>query len=343
MFLSSVETTSTELNRLQICIKPTSVCIETTGFHCSVLLIFFIYYACQSEQEKQLMRQVRKEERKEERRQARRDRNAASDEQELDQETYLRAVGFDPDSMKVQRYTVMLLYFVSIFSIQWSARGLRKLCRYNGGMFFRGMGDCFIRLIKQQNGNVSWRRESARKGLPTTSGAQFAALLLVKPFVWFARAVVKWRSRSVAKSAYLSLWPPGYGVGDSVSSVVKGVCILVKTVVGVWAARLARSAPLLTALEYLVALTLYVYFCCCFLFSERLLFRQQPLRHYYHDQNGACTQVMFTLMCLMLWLRHNELQPSFQTPRYCTMHINPFTPNIHLILAKIEIKIIRDE
>ena len=61
------------------------------------------------------MRQVRKEERKEERRQARRDRNAASDEQELDQETYLRAVGFDPDSMKVQRYTVMLLYFVSIF------------------------------------------------------------------------------------------------------------------------------------------------------------------------------------------------------------------------------------
>lgn len=115
MFLSSVETTSTELNRLQICIKPTSVCIETTGFHCSVLLIFFIYYACQSEQEKQLIRQVRKEERKEERRQARRDRNAASDEQELDQETYLRAAGFDPDSMKVQRYTVMLLYFVSIF------------------------------------------------------------------------------------------------------------------------------------------------------------------------------------------------------------------------------------
>ena len=115
MFLSSVETTSTELNRLQICIKPTSVCIKTTSFHCSVLLIFFIYYACQSEQEKQLMRQVRKEERKEERRQARRDRNAASDEQELDQETYLRAVGFDPDSMKLQRYTVIQLScFISL-------------------------------------------------------------------------------------------------------------------------------------------------------------------------------------------------------------------------------------
>ena len=114
MFLSFIETTSTESNRLEICIEPTSVSNETSGFHFSVLLIFFIYYACQSEQEKQLMRQVRKEERKEERRQARRDRNAASDEQELDQETYLRAVGFDPDSMKVQRYTVMLLYLVNI-------------------------------------------------------------------------------------------------------------------------------------------------------------------------------------------------------------------------------------
>ena len=43
--------------------------------------------------------------------------------------------------------------------------------------------------------------KSARKGLNATSGAQFAALPLVKPVVWFARAVVNWRSRSVAKSA----------------------------------------------------------------------------------------------------------------------------------------------
>ena len=55
---------------------------------------------------------------------------------------------------------------------------------------------------EKQNGNVIWRRESARKGLNSTSGAQFAALSLVKPVVWFARAVVNWRSRSVAKSAY---------------------------------------------------------------------------------------------------------------------------------------------
>ena len=41
----------------------------------------------------------------------------------------------------------------------------------------------------------------ARKGLNTTSGTQFAALPLVKSVVWFARAVVNWRSRSVAKSA----------------------------------------------------------------------------------------------------------------------------------------------
>ena len=44
--------------------------------------------------------------------------------------------------------------------------------------------------------------ESARKGLNTTTGAQFTALPVVKPVVWFARAFVNWRSRSVAKSAY---------------------------------------------------------------------------------------------------------------------------------------------
>ena len=37
-----------------------------------------------------------------------------------------------------------------------------------------------IRMILQQNGNISWRRESARKGLNTTSGAQLASLPLVK-------------------------------------------------------------------------------------------------------------------------------------------------------------------
>ena len=31
---------------------------------------------------------------------------------------------------------------------------------------------------------------------------KFVALPLVKPVVWFARAVVNWRSRSVAKSAF---------------------------------------------------------------------------------------------------------------------------------------------
>lgn len=72
------------------------------------------------------MRLVRKEERKEERRQARRDRNAASDEQELDQETYLRAVGFDPDSMKAQRYTVMLVYLVNTLLNAMKCQGTGK-------------------------------------------------------------------------------------------------------------------------------------------------------------------------------------------------------------------------
>ena len=44
------------------------------------------------------------------------------------------------------------------------------------------------------------------EGLNSTSGAQFAALPLVKPVVWFARAVFNWRSCSVTKSAYLLPW-----------------------------------------------------------------------------------------------------------------------------------------
>ena len=66
-------------------------------------IMMLVCVGLQSEQEKQLMRQVRKEGRKEERRQARRDRNAPADEQDIDQEAYLRAVGFDPDLMKTQR------------------------------------------------------------------------------------------------------------------------------------------------------------------------------------------------------------------------------------------------
>lgn len=54
------------------------------------------------------MRQVRKEERKEERRQARRDRNA--DEQDIDHETYLKEVGFNPELMRAQRYLYLYCY-----------------------------------------------------------------------------------------------------------------------------------------------------------------------------------------------------------------------------------------
>ena len=51
-------------------------------------------------------------------------------------------------------------------------------------------------LIWQQNGNVIWQNP--------TSGALLAALPFVKPVVWFGRAIVNWRSRSVAKLAYCS-------------------------------------------------------------------------------------------------------------------------------------------
>ena len=49
--------------------------------------------------------------------------------------------------------------------------------------------------------------DGVRKGLNSTSGAQFVALPLVKPAVWFARTDVNWRSRSVAKSASYSAKP----------------------------------------------------------------------------------------------------------------------------------------
>ena len=55
---------------------------------------------------------------------------------------------------------------------------------------------CFSnRLIYQLNGNDGKARDA-------TSGAQFAALPLVKPAVWFLRTVVNWRSPFVAESAF---------------------------------------------------------------------------------------------------------------------------------------------
>ena len=56
--------------------------------------------------------------------------------------------------------------------------------------------------------SVDEGQESSRRGLIATSSAQFAPLPLVKPAVWFARAVVNWPPRSVAKSAYMSQKDP---------------------------------------------------------------------------------------------------------------------------------------
>ena len=63
------------------------------------------------------------------------------------------------------------------------------------------------RLIYQQEGNVSWRRESAQKGLNPASRAQFAALPYVKPVVWFARAVINYSWRACSQAISL-LWNP---------------------------------------------------------------------------------------------------------------------------------------
>ena len=60
---------------------------------------------------------------------------------------------------------------------------------------------------------VIWRQESARKGLNSTSGAQFASQPLVKPVVWFARAVFNWPSRSVANVFLLRSVSRGSTIG----------------------------------------------------------------------------------------------------------------------------------
>ena len=65
---------------------------------------------------------------------------------------------------------------------------------------------CFPDLATGRERQLTTGKRAERTN--TTCGAQFAALQLVKPFVWFARAVVNWRSRSVAKSAYYKDFPP---------------------------------------------------------------------------------------------------------------------------------------
>ena len=63
------------------------------GLNCIFLLF-------QSEKEKQSLKQIRKEER----RQARRERALGDEVADDDNETYLKALGFDPEVMRNQRY-----------------------------------------------------------------------------------------------------------------------------------------------------------------------------------------------------------------------------------------------
>ena len=106
-------------------------------------------------------------------------------------------------------YCVLYTYFLT--SVKWDKKGkmgkwgrskvLLFKCMY---LSYKGYVDATLvdtRLIQQQNENVIWRRESAQKGLNSTSGTQFAALTLVNPVVRFTLAVVNWRLRSFAKSA----------------------------------------------------------------------------------------------------------------------------------------------
>lgn len=77
------------------------------------------------------MRQVRKEERKEERRQARKDKHTA-DEQDIDHETYLREVGFDPELMRAQRCIYLNIVALSLSPLgEGLSRNFLSPYRYN--------------------------------------------------------------------------------------------------------------------------------------------------------------------------------------------------------------------
>ena len=78
--------------------------------------------------------------------------------------------------------------------------GIKGGCLFSGGAsFILGWISNKTEMLVNETGKSAW------KGLNATSGTQFAAQLFVKPVVWFARAVVKWRSLSVAKSAYYGI------------------------------------------------------------------------------------------------------------------------------------------
>ena len=100
--------------------------------------------------------------------------------------------------MHVQSCCFATVYLFLFCRSRWRRRRRRRCLSSLLGRSHCGFKN---RVIWQQNENVIWRRESARKGLNSTSGTQFGTLPLVKPVVWFACAVVNWRSRSVAKSA----------------------------------------------------------------------------------------------------------------------------------------------
>ena len=104
--------------------------------------------------------------------------------------------------MHVQSCCFATVYLFLFCRSRWRRRRRRRRRRRCLSSLL-GRSHCGFkkRVIWQQNENVIWRRESARKGLNSTSGTQFGTLPLVKPVVWFACAVVNWRSRSVAKSA----------------------------------------------------------------------------------------------------------------------------------------------
>ena len=95
---------------------------------------------------------------------------------------------------RIEGRQVFLIRFLFSVLVDFSARAL--LSKRLEHLFTTAIG-----WFSNRTGTSVDDRRARGKDLNTTSGAQFAALPLVNPVVWFERAVVNWRSRSVAKSA----------------------------------------------------------------------------------------------------------------------------------------------
>ena len=129
-------------------------------------------------------------------------------------------------------------------------------------IFWKRLSAFAIRLIYQQNGNVSWRRRSQIKQLAWPMAERWIGHWKSRLVFSERFPVVNWRSRSVAKSAYNSGTRCSEGCLDSVNGHTSTnpsttTFISVWTYAGVWAIRVDTECKGI-ALETAVRTLIYV-------------------------------------------------------------------------------------